>query len=147
MLAFGVAGIVFCVDWLSKFYIRTNLSPGESILVIKDFFYLTYLANRGIIFGLFFPPVIPIIVLSGAVIIVLLFVLGKFRLKSRQQKIGLGLLWGGLLGNFIDRLWDGSVIDFINFLFWPVFNIADMTMCMGAVLLFLEVFRSNRLPQ
>ncbi len=143
MLAFMVTGIVLCIDWLSKFYIKLNLSRGESVDVINNFFYLTYLENRGIIFGLFFPPVVFVIIASGIIITVLLFLLGKISLKSRGQKISLGLLWGGLLANFVDRLWDGSVVDFLNFRFWPVFNIADMAMCMGAIVLFVQILRSN----
>jgi signal peptidase II len=147
MLAFVVTGIVFCIDWLSKFYVKLNLSPGASVPIINDFFYLTYLKNRGIIFGLFFPPTISIIVVSGIIITVLLFLLGKISLKSRWQEISLGLLWGGVLGNFFDRLWDGSVIDFINFRFWPVFNIADIAICIGAVLLFIGILKSNYLSR
>jgi len=147
MLAFVVTGIVFCIDWLSKFYVKLNLSPGESVTIVNDFFYLTYLKNRGIIFGLFFPPAISIIVLSGIIIAVLLFLLGKIPLKSPWQRISLGLLWGGLLANFFDRLWDGSVIDFLNFRFWPVFNIADMTMCIGGILLFMEILKMNYLSR
>ncbi len=147
MLAFVVTGIVFCIDWLSKFYVKLNLSPGASVPIINDFFYLTYLKNRGIIFGLFFPPTISIIVVSGIIIAVLLFLLGKISLKSRWQKISLGLLWGGLLANFLDRLWDGNVVDFLNFRFWPVFNVADITICIGAALLFIEILKSNYLSR
>jgi signal peptidase II len=147
MLAFVVTGIIFCIDWLSKFCVKLNLSPGESVPIINDFFYLTYLENRGIIFGLFFPPTISIIVVSGTIIAVLLFLLGKISLKSRWQKITLGLLWGGLLANFFDRFWDGNVVDFLNFRFWPVFNVADITICIGTVLLFIEILKSNYLSR
>ena len=147
MLVCVVTGIVFCADWLSKFYVKENLYPGESVSIINNLFYLTYLKNRGIIFGLFFPPTISIIIVSGIIITVLLFLLRKISLKSRWQKISLGLLWGGLLANFFDRLWDGSVIDFINFCFWPVFNIADITICIGAVFLFIEILKSNYLSR
>ncbi len=147
MLAFVVTGIVFCIDWLSKFCIKLNLSPGESVPVINNFLYLTYLENRGIIFGLFFPPIIFIIVVSGVIIAVLLFLSGKIALKSRGRKIGLGLSWGGLLSNFFDRLWNGNVVDFLNFRFWPVFNVADIAICIGAVLLFIEILKSNYLSR
>jgi signal peptidase II len=147
MLAFVVTGIVFCIDWLSKFYVKLNLSPGASVPIINDFFYLTYLKNRGIIFGLFFPPTISIIVVSGIIIAVLLFLLGKISIKSRWRRISLGLLWGGLLATFFDRLWDGNVVDFLNFRFWPVFNIADITICIGAVLLFIKILKSNYLSR
>ena len=147
MLAFVVTGIVFCIDWLSKFYVKLNLSPGASVPIINDFFYLTYLKNRGIIFGLFFPPTISIIVVNGTIIAALLFLLRKISLKSRWQKISLGLLWGGLLANFFDRFWDGNVVDFLNFRFWPVFNVADITICIGAALLFIEILKSNYLSR
>jgi len=141
MLLFLVASLVFFADWLSKFYIKENLSVGESIPVIKDFFYLTYLKNKGVIFGLFFPPPILVTILSGVVVLALAIFSGKISRKNHWFKINLGLLWGGLLGNFFDRLWDRDVIDFLDFRLWPVFNVADMAMCIGAGLLFMGVVR------
>lgn len=86
---FVTASLVIFADWSSKFYIKRNLSPGESISIIKNLFYLTYLKNREIIFGLFFPPTILIVVVSGIIIAVLLFLLEKISVKNRWQKISL----------------------------------------------------------
>jgi len=134
---FLVVSFVFFADWISKFYIRQNLSVGESIPVIKDIFYVTYLKNRGIIFGLFFPSTFFIIFLSGVAILALMVFLRKIFREARWFKISLGLLWGGLLANFFDRLQGGDIIDFLNFRFLPVFNLADIAICIGAGL-FLE---------
>lgn len=141
MLLFLAASLVFFADWLSKFYIKENLSVGESIPVIKDFFYLTYLKNKGVIFGLFFPHPILVTILSGVVVLALAIFSGKISRKNHWFKINLGLLWGGLLGNFFDRLWDRDVIDFLDFRLWPVFNLADMAMCIGAGLLVIGAVR------
>lgn len=147
MSALVTASLVFFADYLSKLYVKRNLPAGESISIIKNIFYLTYLENRGIIFGLFFPPTISIVVVSGIIIAVLLFLSGKISVKNQWQKISLGLLGGGLLANFFDRLWNGNVVDFLNFRFWPVFNLADITITIGAILLFIEVVRSNHLSR
>ena len=143
MLLFLIASLVFFADWLSKFYIKENLSAGESIPVFKEFFYLVYLKNRGIIFGLVFPPPIFLTIFTTVVILALIIFSGKISGKSYWFKVNLGLLWGGSLANFFDRLWDGYVIDFLDFRLWPVFNLADIAICIGAVSLFVGVVRSH----
>jgi len=80
---------------------------------------------------LFFPPTLFIIILAGVAILTLAVLLGNISRKGYWPKISLGLLWGGLLANFFDRIWDGDVIDFLNFPFWPVFNLADIAICIG----------------
>ena len=147
MLAFVVTGFILCVDWLSKFYVRLSIAPGESVAVIDDFFYLTYLKNRGIIFGLFLPSSTSIIVAGAIIIVVVLFLSGRIFLRSRGQGISLGLLWGGLLANFFDRLWDGSVIDFLDLTLWPVFNIADTAICVGTIVLSIQILRNSYLSR
>jgi len=105
-LFFITASLVFFADWLSKFYIKENLFLGESIPVIKDFFYLTYLKNKGIIFGLLSKGGFFVIVLNGLVILCLIVFLRKISQENRWFKVSLGLVWGGLVANFFDRVWD-----------------------------------------
>src|SRR5262249_43402952 len=116
-------------------------------------FRLSYATNRGVAFSLFADSEFDIRwVLSAVSLIAALFVLGYFRRAPADKpwlNVSLALLMAGILGNMIDRVRVGEVVDFIelhwrDFYSWPTFNIADSAICVGAVLLALEMLREDK---
>lgn len=122
------------IDQLSKYFITNNLFLYQSIPLIKDFLSLTLIYNTGIAFGLFKNKNILFLIFNFLIIVYFVFLERRGKVKRLTQKIGFGLILGGAIGNLIDRIRFGYVIDFIDFHFWPVFNIADVGITIGAVL-------------
>ncbi len=146
-LFFPVAAFVLICDIITKQIVYRNMDLYQSIPVFGDWFHWTYIHNYGAAFGLF----------EGnrwvfvAVSILSVFVLFGLARSPRYQRpwtlIALGLILGGAIGNLIDRLWLGKVIDFINIGIgdnrWPYFNIADSGISVGVVLLALQMLREG----
>ena len=135
-------------DQLSKLWIRSNLALGESIPE-TGFFRLTHIHNTGAAFGIFqdHSLILAIIAITGACIILflVLFMYRRFPiLNTLPGKLSLGLILGGTIGNLINRLSLGYVIDFIDFSFWPAFNIADSSAVVGAFLFAYLLIRFAR---
>ncbi len=135
---------VIAVDRFTKIFFSSILDYGQSIPVFKNIFHFTMVHNTGIAFGLFrnadiIFPLMPIIA-----IILLLFNIYYYRqnneILSTAYVIGFSLILGGAVGNLVDRIIYGYVIDFIDFRVWPVFNIADSTITVGAVLIGWKCF-------
>ena len=134
---------VFVFDQVSKFCIIKFLEPGESISVIGNFFSLTLVFNKGVAFGLFNDKpylVYILLILLGGCFIPLLNYLKEETLNSR---IMAGLIFGGALGNIIDRIRLGAVIDFLDFKIWPVFNFADTAISVVAILFAIKILRED----
>ncbi|MDD5730013.1 MAG: signal peptidase II [Candidatus Omnitrophica bacterium] len=127
---------ILCLDQLSKFIISGRLLLNESIPVIKGVLYFTLVHNRGAAFGLL-KNQLPLFVFTAIVTVVLIYSnLKKHRLGGFSiYNVSLCLILAGALGNFIDRIIFGYVIDFLDFRVWPVFNLADSAITAGAVLL------------
>ncbi len=153
-----IGGVIF-LDRLTKYLTKDLLALGESRLVIGEIFSLTRVHNPGGIFGLFPQHGNLFLVFSFVVLIgVMILFLGAARKESwptflpvplgmrKSYRIGLSLVLGGGIGNFIDRIRWGYVLDFFNFYFWPVFNVADMSVTIGAGLLILLLLRSALVP-
>jgi len=138
--------ILLSLDQFSKYLIRQKMSLAESIPVIKSIFHITYVENTGIAFGLFPQGNFIFIIISLIIILVIVFFERRKALKSPGERFCLGLVLGGALGNLIDRLRFGFVIDFLDFRIWPVFNLADSSVCIGAILMvfFLLKERSGK---
>lgn len=145
---FGMIIPVVLIDQLSKWGVVQNMTLGESIPVIKDFFHFTYILNKGAAFGMLADNRWVFIVLSAFSIVALSAALVIFSGKIKwSYGICFSMIVGGGIGNMIDRIFNGeqlgsgAVIDFIDFRgIWSyVFNVADTFVCVGAVLFFLIV--------
>ncbi len=137
-----VAVSVLILDQLTKLFILKGLSLGTSIPVLKDIFHITLVYNKGAAFGLFKGQNTFFILLG---IVALLFIFYYLpRLKGRKvAAFACALLLGGISGNLIDRLRFGSVVDFFDFRIWPVFNVADSAITIGAILIIAQLVRSK----
>jgi signal peptidase II len=132
---------VLALDLGSKVWILRNLTEGESLIVIRGFFHLTLGFNRGAIFGsLTWLPDTARFLLFLAAGLVALGYFGWFFLAENTptwDRVGLGMILGGALGNGVDRLQRGAVVDFLDFIFghWHywTFNIADSFILVGAL--------------
>lgn len=144
MFIFAIAAITLLIDQLSKLSIQRVMSLNQSAPIIPGVFHITYTKNTGTAFGLFTDQTILFVCIALA-IIVLIIVYSRRVPRGRQGlRISLALILGGALGNLIDRIRVGAVIDFLDFRIWPVFNIADSAISIGAVLLFIAIVRRKR---
>jgi len=135
--------IILALDQLAKFYFTKNLFLNQSVPVIKGFFHLTLVHNRGAAFGIL-KNQIPLFIVASLFAIILIFVhLKKYKTSYSLYSLSLSLILAGAVGNFIDRVSFGYVIDFLDFRIWPVFNVADSAITIGAILLGWSMLKSK----
>lgn len=149
-----ISAFLVAADQVTKVYVHTHFHLGESISVIPNFFNLTYVRNFGAAFGflaeshpsfreLFFLSMPPI------ALIIILGILRGVKDDDTKQILALSSIFGGAIGNYIDRLRFRYVIDFLDFHLynrwsWPAFNIADMAIVGGVAMLLLLMFLENK---
>jgi signal peptidase II len=151
-LLVSLLGLVLCLDQASKVYVHKTFMLHESRPVIAEFFHLTYVRNPGAAFGLlarqqevFLRFFFPLVTMLAIVVLLVYFI----RVPHQRMLTlwGICLIIGGAVGNGIDRLWLGQVIDFLDFHWntyhWPAFNLADSAICIGVGLLLLDAFRHS----
>ena len=140
----GVLSVVI-IDRLSKVFFSHLLDLNESLILIKNFLHFTLVHNTGIAFGLFkdcgFVFIIIPLVLTGLLIYNVYYYRYSEQL-SRTYILAFSLILGGAIGNLIDRISLGYVIDFIDFRIWPVFNMADSAITIGAAIILLRCIPS-----
>lgn len=131
-------------DQLTKLIISRSLTPNESVEVLKNFFYLTRVHNTGAAFGIFKNETFFFTVISMVTVIGLIAYMRRKKNAFFLQDMALALILGGALGNLLDRLRFGYVVDFLDFRVWPVFNIADSAITAGAFLLIIALLTETR---
>ena len=143
-----ILSIIFIIiDQVSKIIVVNNLTNNKSIEVIKSFFYLTYTNNKGAAFSILTGRRILLILVALIVIGVLIYYVRKNKIEGKVNKIALSLVIGGSIGNLIDRILRGAVVDFIDVKIFgynfPIFNLADTFIVIGVFLLIIEMFRKE----
>ena len=134
MLLYWAALLLVAADQVSKQLILIFLTLGESLPVLPDIFHLTTVHNTGIAFGLFQKNPHLLTLLIGICVLLLLVFSRRVVRESLLERLAYGLILGGALGNLIDRVRFGWVIDFLDFRIWPVFNLADSGITIGVIL-------------
>lgn len=152
--AFAAAsGISLALDLLSKWWITANLGYADRITVIDGFFYITHVRNPGAAFGMFTSTSADIRLpfFIGVSLVALAIIVNFYRRLApgdRHAALTLGLILGGALGNLIDRIRYGEVVDFLHFRLWtgyswPDFNLADSFIVVGVALLLLDLLAAE----
>jgi len=156
MLYLLLSAGVFAADRLTKNLIESSMSLHDSRSVIPGLFYIVYDKNQGIAFGLFADSpsrlkTFVLILLSSLALAGVATLLWTLDQSSAVVSAGLAMILGGALGNLIDRIQGGGVVDFLYFAvrdyYWPAFNLADSAIVVGGGLLLLHMLREGRLER
>jgi len=126
-----LALFIVVIDQLSKSYIQTQMVLGMSIPVIQDVFHITYILNAGAAFGLFENQTVFFVIIAVCMVVAAIYFYPIIPKQYRLLHFGTGLMVGGAMGNVIDRIKTGYVVDFLDFRFWPIFNLADVGIVCG----------------
>lgn len=131
--------LLILLDQLTKIYFSKTLSLGQSIPIIKNIFHISLVYNKGGAFGIFQGKISLFIIIS---ILAIYLVLSNIR--NKEVSFSWILVLSGAVGNLIDRIRLGYVIDFLDFRVWPVFNIADSCITIGMFLIILDLLRNKK---
>ena len=147
----AIFSFVLILDQLTKYMVRNLMNPFRSLPIVPGFFDLVYVLNRGGAFGLWssLPSLLRGIIFisfSFVAVLVLLFIYWKSD-RAHMTRFGIAFLLGGAMGNLLDRLRCGMVIDFLDFYLgsyhWPAFNVADISICIGLELVFFDLLKKR----
>lgn len=146
MLLIILTIVFLLLDQLSKYIIINYLN--RDIIIIKNFFYLIYTKNNGAAFSIFTGKRLLLIVITTLIIGFLIHYVIKNKINNKLEVISFSLVIGGSLGNLIDRVVRGYVIDFVSIKIFgysfPIFNVADTFICIGIFLLLIVHLRKEK---
>lgn len=134
--------VILILDRMTKWWVIGNFASGQSKPLVGDLLWLTYVQNHGAAFGIFagkgwFFTMAAVVVIAGMAIFLFIYK------PNYRLQLYMGLVTGGALGNLIDRVRFHHVIDFLDLRWWPVFNVADMAIVCGGILLVLHIMRNE----
>ncbi|WP_243372245.1 signal peptidase II [Geotalea sp. SG265] len=147
----AISALVIVIDQLTKLYIDRVMDLHTSITIIDNFFNITYMRNKGAAFSFLssFNYRLPFfIAVSVVATLVILSVVYRLRPEQKFATVSLALIFAGALGNLIDRVRLGEVIDFLDAHWyehhWPAFNVADSAICIGVFLLAIDMYLEEK---
>ena len=149
MKKLGIITVIsLLIDQLTKWLITSNLKITETISIIPNFFRITYLQNTGGAFSILSKSLPLLIVLTVVILFIIIWIIKKMSVIDTFNIITYGILIGGILGNFIDRIRLGYVIDFLDFnigsYHYPVFNIADIMIVVSCIILIIKNIKEGK---
>lgn len=142
--------MVICVllDQITKYIVTVNMALADTIQIVKNFFRITYVQNTGAAWSFMAGNRIFFILITFMILVALLYMLIKKENLSKKEGILFGILIGGILGNMIDRILYGYVIDFLDFNFggydFPVFNVADTLIVLSGILIMWMYWKEEK---
>jgi signal peptidase II len=148
MIYYVIALFVIAIDQISKWLIVKNMELGTSIPIIDNVLYITSHRNRGAAWGILENKMWFFYIITVVFVVFIVFYMKKYAKTDKLLGISLGLILGGAIGNFIDRVFRQEVVDFIHvYIFsynYPVFNIADSALCIGVVLIIIQTLLEGK---
>ena len=136
--------LIIAIDQICKHIIVSNFFLGESIPVVDGIFHITYVLNPGAAFGIMQNMGIVFIVAAVLLVLAVFYFRHWLRKQCFFLRLGVISVLAGAIGNLIDRIQTGLVVDFFDFRIWPVFNIADISICVGVVaIIYALMFRKE----
>lgn len=152
-IALSLASVVLVLDQLTKLWVQAHIPLWSGYPVIPDFFNMVHVLNKGAAFGFLASDSIAwqttfFIITALVAVGVILYLLRTTHAADKLSVCGLGLVLGGALGNLIDRVRLGVVVDFLDFYVndwhWPAFNVADIAICVGVGALMLTILKTGK---
>lgn len=145
---YGLSFIFVIIDQIIKYVISNNVTLNTSITVIDNFFYLTNVHNDGAAFSILSGNVIFLILMTIISLVVIYFFFIKDKNTSKIETIFISMLLGGIIGNFLDRLIHGYVIDYLETIIFnyhfPIFNFADICIVLGIIGIMIVGIKNNK---
>lgn len=138
-LFFLLSAVVIGLDQWLKIWIVANYQLGETHSLIDNVLSLTYLQNTGAAWSILEGKITFFAIITVIAVVVVVYLLFRYQNSSLWLRFGLAFVLGGAIGNFIDRLQHGFVVDMfqLDFINFPIFNIADMSLVFGVILIFI----------
>ncbi len=148
MIYYVIAAVIIALDQFTKWLVVINMEVRESIPVIENVLYLTSHRNEGAAFGILQGQMWLFYIATVGVVAAIIYMIQTQLNGSRWYGIALSLVLGGAVGNFIDRVLEGAVVDFIDmYIFtynYPIFNVADMALVAGVIMVIIHVFMEEK---
>jgi len=147
LILFGVALLVLTLDQLAKWWVVASLPEGgwwSPVPGLWRVFRIVHTTNSGAAFGIFPNQGSFFILVAVIVVVAIVFYQQRLPVSGWLIRLTLGLQLGGAVGNLVDRLRYGSVIDFIDIGFWPIFNLADLSIVVGVAVLAYHLWREDQ---